>query len=123
MTERKGDPIKDPIIVNQGVPQGSKIAPPLFNGIIDAALKKACYILIKSISKLEYQKTKEMIEEINCILAFADDTLVMSDNLLQLRNTIQCLEIEFKILGLSFNFNKCEMVEYSGEFRNFRAYE
>ena len=64
-----------------------------------------------------------MIEEINCILAFADDTLVMSDNLLQLRNTIKCLETEFKILGLSFNFNKCEMIEYSGELRNFRAYE
>ena len=51
----------------------------------------------------------------NAILAFADDTLVTSENIFDLRKTINCLELEIKKTGVQFNPKKCSIMIYNHE--------
>ena len=48
----------------------------------------------------------------NNILAFADDTLIMTENLFDLRKVINCLELEIKKVGVQFNPKKSKIMIY-----------
>ena len=46
----------------------------------------------------------------NAILAFADDTLIVTENIYDLRKTISCLELEIKRVGVAFNPKKSNIL-------------
>ena len=48
----------------------------------------------------------------NDILAFADDTLIHSENMFDLRRAIEGLSIEIKRMGLEINPLKCSMLTF-----------
>ena len=48
----------------------------------------------------------------NDILAFADDTLIHSENMFDLRRSIEGLSIEIKRMGLEINPLKCSMLTF-----------
>ena len=64
------------------------MSPIIFNGIIDSILKKAEYLLIKSVQKINQSNTIEVIKMLISLLAFADDILIESTKLCELKRTI-----------------------------------
>ena len=48
-------------------------------------------------------KAWEELDKLNDILAFADDTLVMSENLFDLRKTVSAFDTELRKLGVRLN--------------------
>ena len=46
----------------------------------------------------------------NAILAFEVDTLIVTENIYDLRKTISCLELEIKKVGVAFNPKKSSIL-------------
>jgi hypothetical protein len=84
------------INAEMGLPQGSILSPVLFNVYLEEA--------IKSSPKLEYMRTR------GDLLAFADDMLVMTNAVGELRMAIEALESLREKWNLRLNKKKSEIL-------------
>ena len=75
-------------LVNIGLPQGSRLSCNAFNGVQDSLLKRMAFILAKNIKDKRPDLSLETIKHFNDLLAFADDTLIASKYVMELRRTI-----------------------------------
>ena len=55
----------------------------------------------------------EMIERFNTILAFADDNLIIAQNIFEVRRAIDGISIEIGKMGLEINPEKCSLLMYN----------
>ena len=58
------------------------------------------YILKQTIRQRKPDYAMSELKFWNNILAFADETLIMTENLFDLRKAINCLELEIKKVGV-----------------------
>jgi len=52
----------------------------------------------------------EMIEKFNTILAFADDNLIIAQNIFDVKRAVDCISIEIRKMGLEINPEKCSLL-------------
>ena len=86
--------------VNIGVTQGSRLSCNAFNGVQDSVLKRITFILAKQIQEKRPDLALRTIKDLNDLLAFADDTLIMSQYLLEIRRSIEAIKIDIAKIGL-----------------------
>ena len=110
IVEKKEEEFSDWFHVNVGFPQGSKCSPLGFNSVQDAVLRRSVYILHENIHKRNLNKAWEELDRLNDILAFADDTLVISENLFDLRKAVSAFDTELRKLGVRLNQNKSQFL-------------
>ena len=77
-------------ITTSGVRQGDALSPLLFNLALESAIRRVCALLSHQVR----------------ILAYADDIVILGDNLDAVRNAVQLLAVECALIGLRINQGK-----------------
>ena len=98
------------IPINVGVPQGSRLSCNAFNGIQDAVLKRMSYILCQTVKNRDLSQSYQQIQNMNQFLAFADDNLITTQNLFDLKKAVDGFSIEIQKIGIQLNPLKCKMI-------------
>ena len=77
---------------------------------MDSALKRTSAILRQNIRSRRPNEALKQINDLNKLLQFSDDSLLSTENLFDLKRTINCLNLEIKKLGVQLNPQKCNLI-------------
>lgn len=86
----------------RGVKQGCSISPYIFVVVLHHAINRACIGLDIDLSMLNIKMP--------LILAYADDIIILSDNIPQLEAVFRALTVELRTIGLEVNDHKCSLL-------------
>lgn len=87
---------------NRGIKQGCPISPYIFVLVMNHAILRAC-------TRLGIDPDMQSFQ-LPIILAYADDIILVTNNLSACTSIFRALEEELKLIGLSINENKCSIL-------------
>jgi hypothetical protein len=103
---------------HRGVAEGGLFSPRLFNACLESAITKALdkAELILGYRPGVYAGTLSLLE-----LLYADDIVIITDDIKSMQIVISCIEEEASFLGLHLNPNKCQLLTTTDLVQDYQA--
>ena len=97
-----------------GVMQGDTLAPYLFVIVLDYAMRKAITGRENELGlTLQHRQSSRFPEQSICDLDFADDIVLLSNEIEQARKLLQSVQKECRSVGLELNAKKTEAMYFN----------